>query len=610
MNNRKEFYKNVMRPLSNKRLFKYDFIGFDVETYGEHNKFLMGGLYFYDKKRSCDAYVSFWDKQKMIDFIVKNNYFKGKYIVATNLSFDFTTLFYNTKEWNNFKIINKGSDIILATRKYKDSSHKGCLKFIDTFSYVKFGVEKIGKIIGLDKIKHPSFLGKKITSLKDKREMEEYNKMDCKISCDFMYFLQKGINKAGGKLKVTIASCSLDIWRRNFLKEIVIKENFITKNDTKKFIFEGYYGGRTEAFKRGKFKNVYYYDINSLYPSVMKENYPLPNSIKEINTPSIRNIIYYMGVSECIIETPKGLNKPLLPYRTKDKLIFPIGKFTGTYNHNELKKALELGYKISPIKQIIYTKTWKPFNNFVDYFYNERLKFKNQNNSMEYIMKLILNSLYGKFAQKELNTWRIVDIKGMGKEKVDKLLDGDNKEFEFNHQNMDLVMIRQKHSFNGVHSFPILSSYVTSYARIKMYDYLKDDDVIYTDTDSIITKSKKYEDSKELGKMKIEGFFNESFIVRPKFYYCEGKEGNQIKIKGLSKANMNDFLNILEGQKIGKTKFTKMRESFKRGFSINQIVVFDKEFNLNDDKRNWTQTNKTEVFKDKLFISEPLEVET
>ena len=168
------------------------------------------------------------------------------------------------------------------------------------------------------------------------------------------------------------------------------------------------------------YNNVFYYDVNSLYPSVMRKEFPLSNSIKNIYYPNIYNIKNYMGVSECEILAPKNINKPLLPFRTKDKLMFPIGKFTGVYNHNELQKALSLGYKIKPLKQIIYTKTWYPFKNFVDYFYEKRLECKKNNSNFEYIYKLILNSLYGKFAQKDVNTWRIIDTKSMNYEETNK----------------------------------------------------------------------------------------------------------------------------------------------------------------------------------------------
>ena len=79
-----------------------------------------------------------------------------------------------------------------------------------------------------------------------------------------MYFLQKGVNDAGGNLKIRLR-VFLDVWRRSHLKRNITKENFFIPN-VKDFIFKGYYGGRTEIFKRGYFEGLNYYDINSFIP--------------------------------------------------------------------------------------------------------------------------------------------------------------------------------------------------------------------------------------------------------------------------------------------------------------------------------------------------------
>ena len=46
---------------------------------------------------------------------------------------------------------------------------------------------------------------------------------------------------------------------------------------------------------------------------------------------------------------PKGVKRPLLPYKYKGETIFPRGLFTGVYFSEELKAVLPLGYKILKI---------------------------------------------------------------------------------------------------------------------------------------------------------------------------------------------------------------------------------------------------------------------
>lgn len=64
-----------------------------------------------------------------------------------------------------------------------------------------------------------------------------------------------------------------------------------------------------------------------------------------------------------------------------------------------MKKAKKLGYTIIIIEAVEFNKG-KPFIKFVDYFYN--IKNNTKNKVEKTISKLILNSLYGKTAQKPI----------------------------------------------------------------------------------------------------------------------------------------------------------------------------------------------------------------
>lgn len=588
MEKKQNNYRHILKPLSNKKLTKYDFIGFDVETYGNNNKFYMGGLYYFINGK--EIFKTFTNRIEMIDFILTDK-FKGKYFVATNLGFDLTTLFFNTPFWNDLNILESGSNIIYADYKFKNSNKKGKVKFIDTMNYLPFSVEKLGSILNIPKLNKPKCLGKLPKTEEEREELFIYNKRDCEISCLFMYFLQDGLNKSGGILKITIASSSFDIWRRNFLNQILYKEELQHKfkgKNIKEFIFNGYYGGRTEVYKKGEFKELYYYDINSLYPSVMLKKFPLPQSIKEVPKNSVLYINNYFGVSEVTVECPK-MHKPFLPYRDikKKKLLFPYGTFRGVWNNHELKKAIKLGYKIKKIhKQIIYTKTFYPFKEFVEYFYNERLKYKKDKNPMQLVSKLILNSLYGKFGQKKVKEFKIIDLNDFNGDfnELNKLV-GDNYTEKDN-----LIISTEEKEYNGKNVYPILASYVTSYARILMYDYINNDDVIYTDTDSIFITKPLYNDSKKLGEMKLEDGspFKMGYFVKPKFYFTIDNNDNEVtKIKGISRASKDDFYNILKGKSVTKMKFTKLKESIRRGFNPNTKLMLNKLLSLDDNKRVW-----------------------
>lgn len=580
-------FSKIMSKLKGK-IKVYDFVGFDVETYDLNGvqTFYFGSIYYYDENGK-EQFETYFDKDTLIRRIL-TPYFASKYIVATNLSFDYTSLFYETSFWNDFNIIYRGSDMILATYSI-DKKRK--IKFIDTFNYVGFSVEKLGQIIGISKMEKPEYIGKrKSNNQKELNYFIEYNKYDCKISCDFMYFLQKGVNEMGGQLKLTIASTSLDTFRRQYQTFKWIQESLKLKDEkVKSFIQKAYYGGRTEVFKRGKLKNMNYYDINSLYPSQMLKDIPNPNTVFKPDTVSIDNILKYDGVTYCYVITPKNLNYPILPYRSIDKkLIFPLGNFTGYYNNNELRYAISKGYKVIPYKQVLYRHTFKPFNSYITSLYNKRKEFKKQNNNMEIVTKLLMNSLYGKFAQSKRVDTTITDLNNISqKEKVKALLytEGNIKD--------NFLIQSNTIEFEGIFTFPIVSSYISSYARILMHRYIEDYNAVYCDTDSIVT-DKYIPESKELGEMKLESVLKECEFIKPKMYkMIDTNNKTTIKMKGINKASDQDFINSLDGLTINKVKFTKLRESIRRGFKPNTVIEINKNLSLQDTKRLWVGNEST-----------------
>jgi hypothetical protein len=563
-----------MKPLSSKIYKKY-YVGIDVETYGKTNKFYSCGLYWeeYDK----EMFKYFTDREECIKFILSRK-FRNKLFVATNLDFDFTVLFYKTDYWNDFKILSRNGKIIQCSYKFKQNN--GTIRFIDTLNYYMGSVESLGKIINSHKLEKPGFLGKKPITNEEKKELMIYNKQDCFVSYTFMNFFQECINKLGGNVKLTIASTSLALWRGKFQNDYIVKEAYMLKDDSvKDFIFEAYYGGRTEVFSRGKFDNVNYYDVNSLYPFCMKNEFPLPNSVKDIQKEdlSINNIIRYHGVTKALIEAP-DINIPLLPYRKNGKLLFPVGKFTGTYNNIELRKAIELGYKIIPLKQIIYTMTFRPFDEFIDTLYNERLRQKELKNPFELVCKILMNGLYGKFGTKQMEEYKLLNMPNCTYEEMKKAVGSDDFDVKD-----DMIIVKHIKKFNGIYAFPILSSYVTSYARLHMYKYLEKGNVIYMDTDSIATLKTIEGCSKELGNMKHEGLYNDCIFIKPKMY----KLGDNIKIKGIRKSNNEDIQNVMIGNSITKEKYSKLRESVRRGMSPNTKMNVTKKVDIIDNKRTW-----------------------
>ncbi len=604
------FLKPSSEKLKHKKLY-----GFDIETYGENNKFLMGSIV-----NETEEYV-FWDKKRMQDFIIKNEKLKSSYLFATNLGFDFTGLFDTIDIMREFKFISRGSDFITIQHKKTKAP-----KFFDTMNFFKCSVANLGHILKIPKLEKPDFLGQyvnMITEPQKAKHLQNYNIRDSYISFRFAKFLQDGFNSIGGNLKYTIASTSMGLYRKKFLKHWILQP----PKEIIKEQFNAYYGGRVESFERGLIRNKNYYDINSLYPYVMATKlFPFPNSM------TTKQDLNLEGISLCNIETPKNLLIPLLPLRHDNKLLFPLGKFQAWQTHAELRKAIDLGYKIEILKSYTYEKNFNPFSDFVNEMYSERMKFKKNNSPFELIYKILLNSLYGKFAQKMefseifmIETQKDLDkINDYIKLNIGLLQDGKDIRYK-----IDSPCIEEKEIVGKIYASakmyyvtdldvvnypkfinPIISIYTTSYARLELYKWIEKagfNNVSYCDTDSLITTSELPTGTK-LGELKKELSITKGIIVKPKFYYVEDENNPKdkfVKAKGLHNLKtIMDFKKVLETQEYEYTKFTKFRESLRRDLHFNQKLDILKIIDLEDNKRLW----KREFNQKEKETSQPLVV--
>lgn len=575
---------------------KYRILGFDVETYDRNKNFLCASIIGKDCK-------IFYTNRKDFINILRQPYFKNTIVCATNLTFDFFQLFF--EEIEIIKSINplfRGSDLLsVITYLHNGEFYKtrvdksaGKIYFLDTLNYVRLSVEKFGGILGLPKLEKPSFLGEYPKNDEEWEYIKEYNIRDSEVTYKSMTFLMESFYKLGATFRPTIASTAMSVFRNKYLKETYYRHEIPVLDD----IFESYYGGRTEAFKRGYFTDYNYYDFNSLYPSVMKYNvYPNPNTIRSIFTNTLDYIKEYEGVSNVDIECPY-MKYPILPYKFMNKLFFPIGTFSGWYTHVELREAMKLGYKILNVNKTHYYKeTCTPFNEYVTDLYAKRQKYKKEGSTMELVTKLLLNSLYGKFGQKFRDKDNVIPFT----HSADELKRYKYVETIGNGYFLRVVEDREPAGY----CIPIWASYVTAYGRIKLHKYIQKCNPLYADTDSIITKS-YFPDSTLLGDLKLEKRIKQGIIVKPKFYYTETYDGeSDAKAKGVGmKLTVADFRNLIDTKTIKYTKFLKPRECFRRNLEKPGLLMdVEKTFSLEDTKRFW---NDKLFDPTKLQSSEPV----
>ena len=387
-------------------------------------------------------------------------------------------------------------------------------------------------------------------------------------------------------------------------------------------IREGYFGGRTEVFIPHLLPDAgrvtgFYYDFNSLYPSVCKgKPYPIgvPEYINNVNSIRykwrfwIRSKIG-LGFVKCKVFVPKQ-DIPPLPVRL-EKLCFPTGYISGTWTFNELEFAINnCGVKIIEFQEMIYfPQTYNVYDNFMSVFFDmKEYASKTGNKALRAFTKLLMNCAYGWTAMKRLQI-KLDDIsKAESYRQKDKLLN----------VNEDLGYCEAETIARSETIQVQIGAYVTSYARLALLEVLlmqnKIGKVYYTDTDSIICDTEldaEYVHNDEIGKLKVEHYLLEGLFLQPKVYSIRTTEELQNKFKGVTKKRKNTFdfnfymdiykmlCNKQKGQLIIEDNIERLPSLItaqKRGINPNTLTITHKSLNLeNVQKRNMDYKNNKSV---------------
>lgn len=589
----------MLRKLKNNFSNHKELYGFDVETFHIQRegyieqKFLMGSVVGHKLQKI------FWNKEEMADFMTARR-FHGSNFFAHNMEFDWTHVFQDSRHLEKMFPLEHNGIIYAKYRPDKYWNHR--IEYFDTMNYSgRIGLAEIGKLVGISKLKKPKCLARKPKNSAEKYELERYNIQDSLITYMYAKFIQKFCNKLGCKMKMTIASIGLDNWRRNYQPFNLFQEpRYIIEKH-----FKGaFHGGRVELFKRGYIEDAYLYDYNSHYPSCCYEgidgkgSYPNPSTHFSIDKSSFSYLENYEGITKAKVRA-KNIYAQLLGITyTEDKYIFPYGEFTGWFTNIELRKALELGYEITEFYEgIYYEEIFKPFRECVSKLYGSRKRYqKNKNIPMGTMLKTLMNAgLFGKFAQKINTSTNVIHQSRIFIDDDDELywIDSEGRK-----KIIDTFVQRGDYFFESIENplkipcfiMPILASYTTALGRIKLFESMNDiQNLIYCDTDCIVTHKKMGNGSSKLGELKLEHRIKKAVFVRPKMYYINTEADEIIKIKGVGRAiqTKKDFNRLLRTGKVKTMRFTRIKESAVRKLPFSSVIAVEKHLGFEDNKRLW-----------------------
>lgn len=593
-------------------------------------EFLVIGIYESNRFRSFKSMEGFFKSVFESDVEIFFAHFGG--------IFDFMFLIKAALESDDYEVENiipRGSSLLcfdlvwkkkkMTKKEYieqinlsandRDPSKIKVVSFRDSSALLPFGLARITKSFGVEhkKMDYDVSNLQKVTF-----ELLEYLKYDnIGLYESLCKFFEWRLIKISGPA-FTMASQSMKVFRL-FLKEPVFS---LSKREDD-FIRRGYFGGRTEIFKpefkaKNKKEKLYAYDVNSLYPYIMR-NFEMPIKVDNYTYDYDPNKI---GFYEAEAIVPEDILIPVLPAlidtkwskRTGNpkakKLIFPTGKFKGVWSTAEIERAREIGCEVRTGLGLTFKSGGKIFEEFVDVLYDMRRKAIEKDDGVGNIVcKLLMNANYGRWGLRREREQVVFDD---GSPELRLLSPGDgDAEIEANGSIYRLM--KKEIYLNNAFSFVAVSSWITSLARIHLHKIIWPirKDVYYTDTDSIFT-TRKLETGNALGELKLEMSATKAIFLLPKTYVTENEEGlSKIAMKGFDKRKIqhfryDDFFMALEGDlRLLKVTHDAKFATFKTAARKGNLLTLSPE----SAKAIKSLYDKRQVYKNKdEFLTRPIHI--
>jgi len=380
-------------------------------------------------------------------------------------------------------------------------TRRGRLTFLDSQNWFRGSLRQLGDDIGLPKLSQPE-------RREDDRTWFEHCSRDVEIVkravCDMITWIR---DNDLGNWRYTAASQAFAAYRHRFCGRriqihrdplVLALERAAFHAGETRCLFWGHVRPQNESigvengWKRHLGKPaingpVFALDVSSLYPSV-QFGHPYPCKLlarhDRLSVSELRQMVATHGVIASVRFRAKARAYPV---RLNGETHWCTGLLDSTLTGPDLMELFD-EEAIVLVRDVAVYELGDLFSGFVEFFY--RLKESNRvakNASLSLFYKICLNSLWGKFAQKQPD-W--VDVRGVAAPDPWGYFgqwDSDTKE-QVQYRAIGWHVQQQQEGGEARYSFPAIAAYVTTYARRRMRTLRKlagPRNVLYQDVDSL-----------------------------------------------------------------------------------------------------------------------------
>jgi len=397
--------------------------------------------------------------------------------------------------------------------------------------------------------------------------------------------------------KPTGAGIALGMFSSVFLNE-TIRQSPVDQQKAERLAYKG---GRTEVFKKFG-TDLLYYDINSSYPYAMTQDMPYKFIRKEKFAIEreyhkfIDTDLYYAR-SEYIGSNPHFIPN-LLTRSDKSDIIATANSDYGYHWGVELNEALANQCHIFVSEHSVYSYR-KVFDQYAEHFYDERLKIKKSNPVKGNFYKLLLNSLYGKFAQssKEKIAFCAEPYE------IDRIIGNPNNKVTDFYQIDDNVVIKyidKNDESESVGNLIRFSSYIAGLARTNLSKMMRNvghENIYYCDTDSVFSSKQpdpEFLNESILGKWKLEDNVKNAIFLAPKSYMYNTDSELVMKAKGMKGSELKE--SYYSAVANGQDQVVENDSMFFRSLDGVKIKPQSRTLSVTYNKRIWDKNGNSMPF--------------
>lgn len=399
------------------------------------------------------------------------------YMFSHNLGFDATVMGMFDElpaaGWKLTGAVIEAPPVILKWRKGTQT-----LICLDTLNWWRTSLQKLGKSIGLEKLTMPA-------PDASREEWDAYGRRDVEVIHRAVHLWWRFlIDHDLGGFAPTLASQAMRAFRHRFLKQPILLDDH---EGALQLARASLHGGRVEAFRIGNVKGpIFHYDVNSMYPTVMRDKlYPtvLRATARDVTEDELAKWLKKYAI---VAEVELYTTRPRYAHVVDGRLCFPVGHLRTTLTTPDLVEALAAG----ELKRILHASLYEQaeiFQPFVNEIYALRLQAQASGDAVQaYLLKILLNSLYGKFAQRG-QVWTNIETTPDPTVRQWVEVDAPTGVVRTLRQ-FSKVIQERSHEPESQDSHPAIAAHVTAYARQLLWQYMERAgrrNVLYCDTDSL-----------------------------------------------------------------------------------------------------------------------------